>query len=218
MFTILFVLMIPLAAISLAVYSSVLAMSQPGQRLSPATRGQHYAQFDAAQAHHAWAQSQGFEWVGGYIFQGVQPIFVAAWKHAAQGSFFCMYMHQARQMYDFVTLFEGKRGLTTTSTADGLLLPHPPGACVQGFKLEPDDLWAKHLEAEVYLASRGFVPLTAAPPFEQAVQEAIDRQMAYVRTRPLWPVQGVYWFILRRHLLFNRSIESQHHAGLIRLG
>jgi hypothetical protein len=50
-----------------------------------------------------------------------------------------------------------------------------------------------------------------------ALSDAMRKQTAYVRSLWFWPLRGLYWFLIRRHLWHNRSIKTLREMGRIRL-
>ena len=171
-----------------------------------------------------WAQANDFEYLGSYMMKvaGTQTE-IWAWRRADRPTFFCRYLVRAGTMskiaYDLVTEFSDEISITTASTKDGNSLPHSPGAYSQSFsRMSFDERWQKHIEAENYLMDYGGARLEANDtPFEQAITTAIRKQSNYIRTLPLWPLRGTYWHFVRRHLLHNKSIQTQHEKGIIKL-
>jgi len=197
--------------IAVAVYGSVLGMSDPDRVLKPATRELYSREFELAKEHHTWASDQGFAIVGGFVFQGAAKIFVAAWQLNRVPTFFCLYRAAQNTNYDFVTVFPDGRSLTTASTKDAALLPRPTGAYLQAFPgRSASELWRLHEEALSFLSSaKGLVPEPTEKPFREILVDALAQQIAYVRSLPLWPFRGMFWYFVRREVLVNRSVAQQ---------
>ena len=201
--------------IAAAAYFSVLALSKAKAR--PARPEAHRAEYAKARQYDDWAQGEGFEWLGGYLIEAGNRIFIGAWQHAEQSVYFCVYCHSLGTAFDLVTYFCDDVTLTTGSSKDGQMLPPHPGAFMQTFPgKSPEELWDRHLLAEAFLSSQ--MSVTAKPedrPFDQVFTEAAHRQVAYVRSIPLWPLRAIYWYLVRRSRLAGKSIQDQHEAGLI---
>jgi hypothetical protein len=67
------------------------------------------------------------------------------------------------------------------------------------------------------MQNRGVAKAVVVTAIEEAIVESTQQQMEYVRSLPLWPLRGTYWFFVRRNILANKSIEDQHQAGKIAL-
>ncbi len=167
-----------------------------------------------------WAKAHGFGFVGFYMIGANSNLFMCAWCNDDSSRFFAAYvLPQGKITYDLVTFFEPEGGLTTASTKDGLFLPFPPGSYTQAFsKRSMDQRWQKHLEAEAYLGRElGAMRSSISSDFEQSFLRAIRRQMLYVRSIRGWYIKAVYWYLIRKSKLANKSIEVQHNAGQITL-
>ncbi|MGD9109327.1 MAG: hypothetical protein PVG93_00170 [Phycisphaerales bacterium] len=201
--------------VSAITYINLVALSKAElQRLESAVPGQE----------NEWAQANEFEYVGSYrMLAGGTNAEIWVWRRMDRPTFFCRYLVRAGTMsqiaHDLVTEFADGISITTASTKDGNSIPHSPGAYSQSFSgTDFDERWQKHIEAENYLMDNGGARLEANDtPFEQAFVEAIRRQANYVRTLPLWPLRGTYWHFVRRYLLHNKSIQTQHEKGMIKL-
>jgi len=102
---------------------------------------------------------------------------------------------------------------------DSNLFPKPPGSYVQTFSnLSLDDRWYKHIEMENYLLDEGQAQLVEVDkPFEKCIVDATRRQMKFIRSLPLWPLRGTYWYFVRRRFWHNKLIKEQHEKGMIKL-
>lgn len=187
-------------------------MARRGIVLTPAREADHPRDFAAAAEVDAWARSQKFEPAGYYIAELLSPSFIAAWQHRDRPTYLCMYGVQNSYVYEFVTVFANDRILTTANTPDAQLLPRPPGYYLQSFNKVPlDELLTRHATAELCLIQHGRLqeePLTEN--FESYVTRAMARQMAYVRSIPLWQLRGGYWFLFRKDRFHGKSIEALH--------
>lgn len=207
------------ALISFAVYASVRKLADPALAIVPAPEDEYITQYESAAEHDHWAEANGFDYLGGYLFHGPVTAFVGAWQHRDQPTFFCVYCHPGREEFDLVTIYSDTLGLTTGSTKDGQLMPRQATSYAQTFSgLDLDTMWVRHTEAQQYLETNA--RLTRHPwtkPFEATLVDAIHQQTDYVRSLLFWPLRGTYWYFVRRSRWHNRSIESQHQARMIRL-
>jgi hypothetical protein len=212
-------LLLPPGLIAITLYVSVLKMSKPDLSME-AVNGEDYpADWQVVTTNHGWAQTNGFEFLGCYRMQAMQPTFIATWKHSQNPTFFCMYGVANVYAYDIVSIFTPQFGITTGTTKDGQLLPSEPGHYTQTFSdISLDELLRKHQEAEQYVQLQGHIrPEHLYRNFEVIFLEAIRGQMAHVRQIPLYPIRGIYWFLVRRSKRHNRSVQDLHRAGLEQL-
>jgi hypothetical protein len=114
--------------------------------------------------------------------------------------------------YEFITAFSDDYSLTTTRTRAAFLFPRPYGSFIQSFpNASIQQLWDLHTRGEHHLTSVLSIPVKECRfPYEQRVGAAILKQMRCIKSFPLWPVRGVYWFLLKRFLLQNRPIWNQN--------
>ncbi len=171
-----------------------------------------------------FAEKNDFEYQGSYRMQICSTSAeIAGWKHKSRPMFMCYYMVEAGKTVncscDFVTYFGGDYALTTGSTKDGHLHPQPPKSYMQSFaKIDINEQWAKHREAESYIMFNGNLALSSKEyEFMNSVQDAIKKQADYLLSFPLWFCMGVWRFFVRRHLWANKSIEVQHRKGMIKM-
>ncbi|MEX2286507.1 MAG: hypothetical protein WD648_05405 [Planctomycetaceae bacterium] len=206
------VVLLPLALIGGALYASVLSMSRDDLKLQPVGPDERRDYYAIVGAHHAFAKSAGFAWVGGYLFSATNTLFVAAWRHQQLPSYFCIYCHGATKHFDFVTIYSDDEGLTTASTKDAHTLPHRPGSYVESLPgAQPEELWAQHRRSMKFIERNfGLVPGPRNISFEEEIVTAIRGQMAHVRSLFAWPVRGIFWYLVGRTLKQGRTIEQQY--------
>jgi hypothetical protein len=171
-----------------------------------------------------WAANNEFKFLGNYSTKnGIMPCLISVWQRPDRPTFFCQYAFRSQTKlkiaYDLVTIFANDIGLTTCSTMDGGSLPSSPGSYKQNFSnMSFDQRWNQHIEMENYLMDMGQAQLIKEDrPFEQIFTEAIRKQMKFIRSIPFWPLRGVYWHFIRRRIWRNKSIETQHERGMIKL-
>ena len=165
---------------------------------------------------HIWAAGSGFEFVGNFRHGSV---YIAGWEHTKRPSFFCEYRIQQKMFYDMVTTFADEMSLTTGSTKEGNLTPKPPGHYHQTFSnLSLEQLWEKHVEAENYLVEKaGVKPPDVVLTFEDEITTAVQKELAYHKTIPLYHFRVPWWYFVRRNRLHNKTIRQQHESGIITL-
>lgn len=173
---------------------------------------------------HQWAEQNEFKFLGYYnIRVGFNKIFLAGWQRTDRPTFMCHYVIKAQNTVgratDIATEFANDISLTTVDTREGQFSPKPPKAYSQSFsRVDLDQQWNRHIEAENYLIDVGGAQLVNLDiEFEKEVVEAGRKQNEFIRSIPLWYLRGCYWYFLRKHLWHNKSIEAQHKQGMIRL-
>jgi hypothetical protein len=205
------------AVVTVVTYISIKKMSRPDLPFEPAVESQWPDGFRLVREHVDWATREGFDVVGTYTVDAMQRMFVAAWLHNEYPVYFCIYYHAQTEttVYDFVSLYEGDRGLTTGSTADAVFIPQPPDSYVQAFTDKTlDELWDLHLVSEQYVLNQlRLAPKRIDRPFEQVVIGAIHKQMGYVQSLPFWPLRTAWWYFVRRGRIVNLTIEQQQRKG-----
>lgn len=215
-----------LIAIIYGIYSSMTELGRL-QELPPL--GDEEREADADQ----WASQNGFRFDGNfYMPLSATETFISLWRHSQDPGFFCDYLSRprrpknndkpdaaAKRVFDLVTVFENDRGLTTSNTKDGQLLPPAPGNYKQTFSTDDlDDLYQRHQQAVEYLVNTGGAGLGACDkPAEQVLLDSIRETTQYIRSLPLWPIRGIYWYLVRQKLRHNLSIQQQHEKGKIKL-
>jgi hypothetical protein len=120
--------------------------------------------------------------------------------------------------YEFITKFSDDDSLTTTKTTAAFMLPRPFGSFLQSFpRASIEKLWDLHLRGEQYLITDLSIPVRESRvPYLEAFGPGMLQQMRYIKSFPLWPVRGVYWFFVKRFLMLNRPIWTQNASKLYR--
>lgn len=165
-------------------------------------------------ATSAGAEKHGYVWdcMFDFDFYGLmsdEPIKAAVWRNTSTNTLLTLYYAQGKSFYDFVTFYEDKIELTTSSGKDALMLPTPPNHYAQAFSgLDLTTLLTKHEQARVQLERKLSLPVRALT--EDALElmtKSIHHQMEYIQTLPGWNWSGAYWYFIRRNLLINRPIK-----------
>ncbi len=117
---------------------------------------------------------------------------------------------------EFDTHFTDEISLTTTRGTHAFSLPRPLGAYIQGFtKLTLEQLWAKHLEAELFLLDQVKIPVASdmAGVSANTVMERMERDLrkqgACIRAVPLYWLKAIYWFYWTRFRMVNKTVAQQ---------
>jgi len=155
-----------------------------------------------------WVAWNGYDWLGAYRFE---QFLVAAWQNPAEATLLCKYLQGENHFHDFVTLWEERGGLTTGSSRDGLTLPTPDGWYSQAFEnCTLREQHKRHLEGVAHLAHlSGEKPVLPPRDFAELVREKIRAQAEYVASKPLYPIRGIYWYLVRRPALVGKSITRR---------
>lgn len=96
-----------------------------------------------------WAYEHGFHFTGFYKFSFVA---FGVWYNSKASAVMVQYYTGGAPHYDIATFFEDSISLTTSSNADGFLIPDCPGSYSQSFKrLNLDQYLERHIEAERYM-------------------------------------------------------------------
>ncbi len=173
---------------------------------------------DDPQGITAWARAQGFELDSQFDFSGI--IGAGDIKMAVEGWFlpskklFLMHYHVLDKFYyEFVTGLEGDYSLTSSKSVDSLNLPFPPKMFVQVFEDDSlDELLEKHEKTLAFFKERfGVAPIVPTLPLQEMILHSIETQMAYVQSLPFWYLRGLWWHLIRRRQLRNKSVIEQIH-------
>jgi hypothetical protein len=191
-------------------WHSVRGLAKASGKLQDADPGEHEDAYSQAAEHRDWAKEHGFTPGGTWVVTGKLPTFLAVWNHESDPTYFVFYVAGAHSYIDFVTRLSDDEVVTTSSSTDGLFFPMPPGFYMEAFTgTDKDTLLLKHRRSVDFLkaALTPKAPLTPVV-LKDLVIEAISSQVAYIRSLPLWPFRGIYWFLFRRQSLANKSIEE----------
>ena len=205
----LFLWVAPIVIIGMTWYA-VRGLSKTPDRLTDADPNEHEDAFKRAADQQKWAKDNGFKPAGTWMFDGSSKIFLALWQHESDPTYFVFYFTDKHSYFDFVTRLSDDHVITSSSSMDGLFFPMPPGFYMQCFTAtDKDTLLLKHRRSGDFIADKLSLDRTLSPiDLRQLVVGAIERQVAHIKSLPLWPFRGFYWFLFRRHMLTNKSIED----------
>lgn len=171
-----------------------------------------------------WANTNQFNFVGNYQTKlGIVQALISAWGHTERPTFLCKYtlasQGKTKCTYDIVTKFDDEVSLTTGCTKDGQMHPRPKCFYMQSFSdFNLDSLWRKHIQMENYLMDQGGASLIGQNlDFETYFTESIRKHADFIQSIPLWYLRSVWWFLVRRHIWHDRTIEKQHKLRMIKL-
>jgi len=173
---------------------------------------------------HDWAKQNEFSFLGYYIGKiGFQAAFMAVWRRSDRPTFLCHYLvreqHRANRVSEIDTEFAFGISLSTANSIDAQLHPKPPGCYHQTFsKINMDEQWYRHIEAENYLIDKGEAQLvTTEESFEDLFLRSEQKQRKFVRSITFWPFLIFYWYFVRKRLWHNKSIRELHERSMIKL-
>lgn len=154
---------------------------------------------DKTAAQDQWAVAHGFERLGGWTIRIPEnPAGVAfVWERPGEAVWFACYVVQATVATDLLTHYADRHDLTTGSSASTMMFPSRPGKVKQAFTgLSLDELLVRHTEADRFLREQfRWRPQGDSRPMDQILLESIRGQSRYVKSLPLWPLRGVWWFL-----------------------
>ena len=166
----------------------------------------------------AFIAAKGFRFANAYQFHTIR---LGHWEQAAN----CpplrrlsVLLSPAGTNYEFITEFSDDHSLTTTKTRAAFMFPRPFGSFLQSFpSASIEQLWDLHLRGEEHIVSDLSIPVKECRvTYLDGFAPAVLRQMRCIKSFPLWPVRGVYWFLVKRFLMVNRPIWTQNVSKLYR--
>ena len=158
----------------------------------------------------------GFKFSAAYKFHACH---IGIWEQqgtAAPRRLFSFSRTGLSRTTEFITEFSDDYSLTTTMTKAAFVFPRSYGSFMQSFpKYSIQQLWDQHGHGEQFITSDLAVPVKQCTlSFADGFHIGVLRQMACIRSVPLWPIRGIYWFFLKRFLMQNRPIWTQNFASL----
>ena len=166
-------------------------------RLELVDPADHQDKFGKAAEHNEWAEGRGFEWLGAYVY--VAPfnpkIFITCWRRAADDVIAACYAMGGKQIFDFVSMYEGEVGLTTCTNSGAMLYPPMPGAYKQAFTQGDLDLvLQKHLEGDDYLRRRFNLRKATPEPIERVFVRSVAKTARHAWRIWFFPLRSLYWY------------------------
>lgn len=156
------------------------------------------------------ARAWGYAWVGMFECPVLHGSRIAVWQDSSECSYLCMYFVHGRTFFDFITIYEKQRSLTTSSTSDAHVLPSPPGSFVQSFpSADLEQQHRQHVQGDGLLRTRGFIARDGRQPFEMVLGEFLAHLAQHVRSRPLWPLIILRRFLIDRGRLGDRPLPLE---------
>ena len=157
-----------------------------------------------------WLKFRSFEFLTSFQFG--EALTVVWEKKELPCRFFLIQRLDGAYVFEFWTVFNDARAtsLFTCSRIAGFL-PNPPGRFVQSIThCSVEDTWVIHLRSELFLINE----LTISPKpmnveFLEEFANAARATAAYTTSLPFWRYRAVYWFLVKRFLTANKTIEQQ---------
>ncbi len=203
-----------------ALVASVNEMSNPETMFGPFTDVEDDKLLDDAKNKtHSWATYHGFDEDIAADFTSQlskKTIKVSTWRNSEKCLIVCLYVSEKGVHYDLVSEFTGKRGLTTSSSAYGAVLPSVPKNFLQYFPgMTLNELWQRHTEAEEYIKNKYSIVLERfGDDTLSEFKDAIVEQMKYIKSLFLWQLRGPYWYFfwyfLRKKFMLNRKVSERY--------
>lgn len=199
-------------AISGSLYRTIKGQCSPLARMEPIDPASRPELVDRANGNSEWARHNGFDPLGVYEFiapnnpRGV----LFGWKRRGEGVFMAMYLAHRTVATDFVSVYEGDRAVTTANGTHATLFPPLPGRLRQAFtNTSLPSQWEWHQRADTFVRrTLGLRARDERRSFNQLVIESTRGTAQHVRTIPLWPIRGIWWYATRDRRA-NIPIEEQ---------
>ena len=124
-----------------------------------------------------------------------------------------LYILQGKSLIvEFSSLFDEESSLDTISSKNAHTLPVIPGSYKQTFNTTSiPELYEKHQEALKFVKGHfGKDIIVINDAFKEIAMRALVLQMSYIKTLALWPLRAYYWFLIKRHLMYGKSVEDQY--------
>jgi hypothetical protein len=188
-------------------YGVMTKLSNPEKLLRPISGELSPARQAIVLQHQEWLAAQGYQFLTSFQFSTIQ---VVVFQQTDAPRYFNLNFHKSTT-YDLVTRFDDTRSLTTATSDSIGMIPPAPGCYKQGFPRAAADLaLQRHLEAETYLINKfGIVCQAVTKPYEQLLIDGMRAEVAHVKSMPLWPIRGIYWYFVNRTRMANRTIQEQ---------
>lgn len=205
------ILLFVASVINKTVVDSVEKMATPESLVEPVTQIDDAGFLQEMGAFDLWAKQHGFVhdclFLGHLVLDG-SALQCSAWWHEKSAVWALLYYHKGRHVYDFVTKLTDSGALTTSSSKDAHFLPKSAQYYVQSCtKVSFDTLFEIHQTTLQLFEGKSISVDTNKTDVIQEIKGSLAHQMAYVKTLPLWRYRGVYWYLVRRHLLANKPIK-----------
>ncbi|QDT99827.1 hypothetical protein [Gimesia aquarii] len=193
--------------IPILIYYAIQHMRSPRLILLPEADWDEYYE-NKCRLESDWAESNQFNQVGIYR---LQQNFILVWEHLESATFFQVTLSPYGRFHSFTTVFSDDYSLITANDRESLVFPSPPKQFVQSFGIEALDLLVeKHQLTLVDLIKVKHLELPEqVPDFEETYLNQIRQQHEHVRSVPLYPIRGIWWYHIGRRVKFNQPIDLQ---------
>lgn len=197
--------------IPVLIYYAVQHMRSPPLVSLPETEWDDYLT-GKCRVESEWAETNQFELNGIYR---LQQSYILVWQNEDLAAYFQSTLSPYGRFHSFTTLFKEDYSLVTANDRESLVFPSPPRRFVQSFGIEKiDDLNEKHQASVVDLIRvKQLDSPDNLPGFEETYLGSVQRQREYVRSYPLYPILGIWWYHVGRRRKFNQPIDLQATLG-----
>lgn len=197
--------------IPIVIYYAVQHMRSPPLVSLPETEWDDYLT-GKCRVESEWAETNQFELNGIYR---LQQSYILVWQNVDLAAYFQSTLSPYGRFHSFTTLFKEDYSLVTANDRESLVFPSPPRRFVQSFGIEKiDSLNEKHQSSVADLIRvKQLDSPDNLPGFEETYLGSIQRQHEYVRSYPLYPILGIWWYHIGRRRKFNQPIDLQAILG-----
>jgi len=156
-------------------------------------------------------QDKGFEFTEAYT---VHNVMLGVWCEQAAGGparRFRFLRTATERAFEFVTAFSDHASLTTSMSRTAFLFPPRHGDFLQAFPRKSfEEVLKLHAEGEEYLMTQCRVAVSPCKlTYAEAFRNAGMKELALIRSLSVWPIRGIYWYLVKRFLLQNTPIWKQ---------
>jgi len=159
-----------------------------------------------------WLKFRSFRFLTAFRFGNALTV---VWEEKKMPSrFFIIQRFDGVYTFEFWTMFnDAKAASLETCSRAASFLPNPPGRFVQSITYGAlQDIWDIHLRSEAFLIDKLEIsPKPMNVSFREEFANAVRAQAAYTTSRPFWRYRTIYWYLLKRFLMANKTIEEQDH-------
>ena len=161
-----------------------------------------------------WARENGYEEDVMFDFWTMseeQTLFCRTWLNRQLRTHLVFYFGMGKHLFELVTIYDDKTGVTTANSADGHTLPAAPGAFIQTF---PDvniiKLRELHEEGCRTLERRtGLAPRESTASTLELIIQSLIRQAKYVMSIKGWKWRGIWWLAFRKRQMIGKDVGWQ---------
>ncbi len=137
---------------------------------------------------------------------------IGIWRTPSPGTYFTCMVSKEATIHEFVTYFDQEGSMDTTGSIHSEFFPTKKGNFRQVFNNAPIEVLAqRHAEGIAYLKEAfSLQPKAPGRPTDELLQEALINEVKHIKSIKLWPVRAIYWYLIRRHIMNNKTIEQRY--------